>query len=186
LPEGGSATVVLVASQGTAGLVTNGAQVSYGLPDFRPADNSSTGTTQVNSLDQDQDGVEDSADCSPLDATVFAVPPEVTGVRLDSDGKTIKWDSAAPDAGSGMVYDLLRGSLGDLGNPPGEGGACLARGLSTTLKGDATIPRPGEGLWYLVRGENACGKGPLGTSYTGTPRHSCSCELSRTLTPTLN
>src|SRR6185369_9571478 len=89
--------------------------------------------------DGDGDGRGDACDCAPADAGVFAVPSEVTGESLASDGQTIAWNTAAPSAGSATVHDLLRGIVDDL--PVGAGPeACLASGISTASTTDASIP----------------------------------------------
>jgi len=98
------------------------------------------------------------------------------GVELsESQGiSTISWHLAPGSAWS----DVLRGLVSGL--PVGPGGAdevCLENlaGTSTT---DATDPDPGEAFWYLIQGENACGKGPYGVQVQDgvpSPRVSATC-----------
>ena len=77
-------------------------------------------------------------------------------------------------------YDVARGSLGEL---DGESyGACLAEDLTERRLEDTDTPLPGEGFFYLVRGDDAiCGSGPLGPSSAAPERtngHPQACLLS--------
>lgn len=104
----------------------------------------------------------------PAPDNPFEGPPgEITGVALSGGAATtIAW-SAAPKAG---VYDVDRGLLSEL--PSGTYGGCLADDLADTSTGDAEVPAPQTGFFYLVRGENpGCGgAGPWGSRSDGTPR----------------
>ena len=112
--------------------------------------------------DADGDGVENSGDCAPLDASAFAVPGEVTGVRLVRGPLTLNWSVVA--GGTGTVYDILAGRLENLPVDPGSDGteACLADGVAGTSI-SVSDPFPvGRGFWYLVRAGNGCGIGTYG------------------------
>ncbi|RMF70780.1 MAG: hypothetical protein D6738_15300, partial [Acidobacteria bacterium] len=111
-------------------------------------------------LDGDGDAHGDACDCAPGDAGAFALPSEVTGVRFAGDGVTLSWDSAAPGAGSATVHDVLRGPAREL--PATDLADCLARGVPGESLEDPERPPVGEAFWYVVRGRNACGAGPLG------------------------
>jgi uncharacterized repeat protein (TIGR01451 family) len=167
IPEGGSAQVSLAVLPVASGPMSNSAQVSYELPDFLPANNLSLDASLVLAPDQDADGVPDGADCAPLDAAAFAIPGEVTGVRFDADGETIRWDSAVPGAGPGTLHDLLRGNVQDLASRIDQPADCLVQGSEATLAADVAVPLEGQAFWYLVRGRNLCGAGTLGSGSAG-------------------
>ncbi len=94
--------------------------------------------------------------------TPVPAPAEVDGgVRLSRSGSAtvIAWNLAVGATSS----DVLRGLVSAL--PVGPGGAdelCLADGLTATSTMDSGVPAARVAFWYLVRGENACGKGPYG------------------------
>jgi hypothetical protein len=95
------------------------------------------------------------------------VPVEVASVTLSqSDGTTtISW-SPAPGA---THYDVLRGLVSGLPvGPGGEDEVCLDDDYTGTSVTDADDPGPGESFWYLVAGENPCGRGPYGTQQEST------------------
>jgi subtilisin-like proprotein convertase family protein len=93
-----------------------------------------------------------------------AVPAEVdNGVRVTPSGgdAVISWNLAAGASSS----SVLRGLVSALPVGPRLGDeTCLAINLPiTTLTWpDAAIPAVGASFWYLVRGDNVCGVGPLG------------------------
>jgi hypothetical protein len=100
------------------------------------------------------------------------------GVRVSKDGgvATITWNPAPGSA----WFELARGLVRALpaGTTGGSGGICLADVILGTSATDADIPDPGEAFWYLVRGANACGRGPYGFELVGgvpTPRIVVSC-----------
>jgi hypothetical protein len=124
--------------------------------------------------DLDGDGVDNGSDCAPSDPSAFAVPGEVAHLTF-IDATTLHWDSAAPAAGVGTVHQVLRGVLSQLPVGSGVSETCVATGEAGTGYGDATLPAPGTGFWYLVRGKNSCGLGTYGTRSNGTPRTSAAC-----------
>ncbi|GEM_PF-6354592 len=126
--------------------------------------------------DGDGDDMLDACDCAPTDATAFRVPWELQRFRFDPDKKTLRWSSAAPDAGSGTVHDLLRGRVADLASQGIAGGSCLVRDLVDDRYEDPDTPAPGRAFWYLGRGRNACGGGSLGVSSAGEERQSSACD----------
>jgi hypothetical protein len=118
-------------------------------------------------VDTDGDGVRDSSDCAPSDASLYSLPT-VTGLKIAADTISLSWDSGGgPGAGGGITYDVLRGSLAELpvGGKPSE--TCLASPITSTTVGDPPVPGQGSGFWYLVRGRNACGAGAYGTRSDG-------------------
>jgi len=93
-----------------------------------------------------------------------AAPSEVWNVFMDSNRTTVSWASM----GEGTTYDVARGDVVWLGsNKPAE---CLTTGSSETSFDDTQTPDPGNGYYYLVRANNACGTGPWGTDSMDQPR----------------
>ena len=88
---------------------------------------------------------------------------------------TITWNVALDSTWS----DVLRGLVGALPVGPGDGDeSCLLSATPGTTATDPETPNADEGFWYLIRGGNACGKGPLGFELQGgvqTPRLSATC-----------
>lgn len=125
--------------------------------------------------DLDQDGVCDPLDCEPSDPGVFALPDEVREVRFDADTVTLTWESAIPESGPTTTHALVRGDAYAL--PPGSGGTetCLATGLPENSLLDDLVPASGDAFWYLVRGENSCGRGSYGRASSGDERQSSAC-----------
>ena len=60
-------------------------------------------------------------------------------------------------------YGIVKGDLGTLRGSGGDFSqateACLSRHRTTRSLSHSDTPTPGEGIWYLVRGENCGGKG---------------------------
>lgn len=94
--------------------------------------------------------------------TPVQAPGEIANLGLQADKATLVWDPAA----GGVVetaYDVVRGAIA--AHPVGPGGGdevCFADGIAGTTVTDSAIPAVGGGFWYLVRGENSCGKGTYG------------------------
>jgi agmatine/peptidylarginine deiminase len=125
--------------------------------------------------DGDGDLRGDACDCAPADGTVFDAPGEILGVSLDADGTTLRWDSDAGSSGSGTLYDVLRGDLGDFPVGTGGGESCPASGWAETFLAGLETPAPGTGHYYLVRGTNSCAVGSYGTASGGQERTSAAC-----------
>ena len=119
--------------------------------------------------DDDNDNVPDALDCAPLDGSASAPPLEVSALAVTRAGGTdVSW---APQ-GAGFRYDVLSGDLAALQSSGGVGlGVCLGNDQAGA---QWTDPRPdpgaGQGLYYLVRAQNACGAASYGTATSGTPR----------------
>jgi len=128
----------------------------------------------VGNPDADADGVADACDCAPSDPTAYHVPGEVVRMTFAADKTTLNWSSAAGNAGTGTVHDVLKGAL--VAAPVGSGGeTCLASGVAGTSATDGATPAPGSGFRYLVRGRNDCGAGPYGFASDGSPESSGAC-----------
>jgi hypothetical protein len=91
-----------------------------------------------------------------------------------ADKVTLRWNSAAPGAGTATVHEVLRGALSQLPVGSGASEVCLASAGVGTTTTDPEGPSQGQGFWYLVRGSNACGVGTYGAATSGT-RVSSAC-----------
>jgi hypothetical protein len=89
---------------------------------------------------------------APTVAPSLTLGKEAASSRLD-------WTSS----GSGMHYDVVRGSLNGLrssfGNFTSATQACVADDLAAATVLDSSSPSPGAGSWYLVRAVNCAGTG---------------------------
>jgi hypothetical protein len=121
----------------------------------------------------DGDARGDECDCAPFDPSVFAVA-EVTGLRLDPDRVTLRWDSAIPGSGPATVHDVVRGVLTELPVGGGSQEICLESGTAGTTATDSENPPSGAGFWYLVRSRNSCG-GTYGVQSGGAERMTAAC-----------
>ncbi len=133
-------------------------------------------TACAGSADYDGDLHSDGCDCAPANPTLFAVPREIRNLRF-LDRATLAWASDAQGSGSATRYDVMAGDLADvdfLGTGPND--ACIANDLAATQVPDPT-PTPGarRGLFFLVRGDNACGKGRYETTSAGEDRLTTVC-----------
>ncbi|MDB4324873.1 S8 family serine peptidase [bacterium] len=113
--------------------------------------------------DSDGDGLGNRCDCAPYDSSR-------TGL---ADVRVLDWDGPDHLTWHGTVgadrYDLLRGHVADLNGA--DYGNCLADDVTGFTWSTPEAPDPGEGFFYLVRGDDAtCGNGPLGTTATGASR----------------
>jgi hypothetical protein len=119
--------------------------------------------------DDDNDTVADGLDCAPLDASASAPPQEVNGLAVTRAGATqVAWTAQ----GAGVRYDVLGGDLAAL---HASGSVALAVCLGDDQTGAPWAdPRPdppeGQGLYYLVRAQNACGAAGYGSATSGSPR----------------
>ena len=128
------------------------------------------------SPDSDGDRTSDGCDCAPFDPAASAVPAEVQHLRWP-DPATVAWDTLAPSAGSGTLYDVMAGDLAEIALPgTGSQDLCLADDLAGTSLPDPTLPPArGRGIFFYVRGVNACGVGRYRTSSSGQDRPSIVC-----------
>jgi hypothetical protein len=119
--------------------------------------------------DADGDGHGDVCDCAPADPDTFFVPVEVESLFLAKQPGTgvLAWTDVSEQAGPSAVYDLVSGSLLTLRDQGALLGTCLADDLETTQTSDGRTPPVGDGFFYLVRGDNACGPGTYGSDDAG-------------------
>jgi hypothetical protein len=125
--------------------------------------------------DRDLDGAINVFDCAPDDGGAFAVPVEVTGLRVDADRQTLTWFPPAVPTGAGTLNQLVRGDLAQLPAGGGASETCLLSAAAQFTATDPDQPADGAGFWYLVRARNACGTGGYGTTSAGAPRPVTAC-----------
>jgi hypothetical protein len=107
-------------------------------------------------------------DCDPNVPEVFAAPPRVLDLSvapsLASGLTEVRWQSLGPVVGADTRYDVVTGTLGSLRLTGGfSGAACALANVSNPGGPDPALnPAPGGGVYYLVRGRNACGVGTYG------------------------
>jgi hypothetical protein len=113
--------------------------------------------------DRDGDGAANLADCAPDDATAFAVPPELLALTLRKEAAgsiSLSWPPVAPATGTGTRIDVASGRLTELRADLSFARAgCAATQLPDGPWSDSS---GSVGIWYLVRGRNACGRGTWG------------------------
>ncbi|HZN03181.1 MAG TPA: thrombospondin type 3 repeat-containing protein, partial [Candidatus Polarisedimenticolia bacterium] len=134
------------------------------------ADTDLDGLFNCTDPDDDNDGVDDAADCAPITHWVSGSPGTVSD--------TIVADGAVPGKYSWLllaqtqIYGVYRGIAGP--NMPGEylsSSQCLQPEVPQGTFTDPDVPPVGQIYYYLVGGYNACGSGSLGTSSNGQPRN---------------
>ncbi len=164
---------------GVSWTTTNAASVAASGGDpiqfrFRLGSDESVNGTSYGGLGVDDvviTGLRQTLLCEPTrNTTLPSTPVEAGGVRLNQAGvdTQITWN---PVAGA-MTYDVIRGLFSGLPVGPGGGDElCHDAGISGTSTTDSTIPGfISGGYWYLVRGNNGCGGGSLGTqALNGAP-----------------
>lgn len=142
-------------------------------PDPAQPDLDGDGVGDACDPDLDGDCAGNPSDCAPTDGSAFAAATEASGLTAAADRATWTW--TALDAGSGTVYDLARGDLGELRIGSHAAEVCVAAGSATPSGVDPAVPAAGSGFWYLARGRNGCGSGSWGTTSGGAPRSVAAC-----------
>jgi hypothetical protein len=125
--------------------------------------------------DLDGDGYQSDVDCNDGNDAIWGTPGEALDLVFAADKATL---SVAPpvDPGglvSSLLYDTVRSGI-----PSDFVGAATCvetNGGPDTSAVDASTPVAGSVFYYLVRAENACGVGALGTWTDGTPRTVRTC-----------
>ncbi|MFN7967323.1 MAG: integrin alpha [Acidobacteriota bacterium] len=132
-------------------------------------DTNGDGRGDTCATDWDGDQVFDTLDCAISDPRA-GKPPEIAGVRFEAGSKTrLIWTSLV----IADRYDLVRGDVTALSL--GSYGSCVTSqdgNPADTVFDDATVPQPGSGLQYLVRGVDLkCGgSGTWGNASNGQVR----------------
>jgi len=127
---------------------------------------------ELNYADTDGDGMRDDLDCAPGNATAFAPAGEIRDLRFDAVGQPT-WGTEAHRSGSGTVYDVLQGRIDQMPVGSGSGETCMVTAATSLPAGPA--PAPDAGVYYLVRGKNACGVGTFGFTSEGLERTTTAC-----------
>jgi len=94
---------------------------------------------------------------------VFAAPPRVLGLSVTEGdaGDALAWGDLDPVVGPATTYDVVAGSVQELRRSGDFLRAfCAASSLpSAAVTLPPIDPPPGEAVYYIVRGRNACGDG---------------------------
>jgi hypothetical protein len=113
--------------------------------------------------DADCDGVTNTLDCAPNDATLKHAATEVQNMLLANvgDSAQISWDSQDALNGTGTAYDVVTGLIADLAASRTYAlASCAGNNIADTPFADATVVAQGEIRYWLVRAGNACNVGP--------------------------
>jgi hypothetical protein len=124
--------------------------------------------------DDDNDGVPDTLDCAPLTYLASATPSEViqTMTQVGYTGVHAAW----PELAETQVYDVYRTTIPLEGDHDYSVG-CLMTEITSTGFDDPEVPPVDSFFYYIVTGENICGRGSLGLASDGSPRvPSTSCQ----------
>jgi hypothetical protein len=85
---------------------------------------------------------------------------------------TLLWYEPEDFGGTGVVYDTLRSpTAADFTTPA----TCVETDGLDRITSDGTVPTAGMVLYYLIRVENGCPDGNMGSSWSG-PRTGQACE----------
>ncbi|HET9480142.1 MAG TPA: hypothetical protein VFP98_00160, partial [Candidatus Polarisedimenticolia bacterium] len=125
------------------------------------------GTSDCLDPDDDNDLVDDAADCAPMDASAFGLPMEVTDLLVTDSGQTeISWTEQS--IGSGTLYDVASGQIAEAGLIDFPSGNCLGSGTASPAIDSRALPPPDTAWYYLVRSRNSCGHGTYGSAERDT------------------
>jgi len=111
-------------------------------------------------------------DCNDANAQVWGTPGEARSLLFTATQR-FSWIPPASLGGLAVVYDALRTA-----NPADfvAAAACVeSNDGSNTIAADASLPATGTAFFYLVRAEDSCGQGSLGTSSSGVARTGRTC-----------
>jgi hypothetical protein len=95
-------------------------------------------------------------------------PDEVGGLTVDGPASTtLAWVGLPGN----VVYDVVSSSIADLLTQGTASASCLANDVPGAGYVDGRAdPAEGDGYYYLVRAQSACGSGSYGADSAGTPR----------------
>jgi hypothetical protein len=94
--------------------------------------------------------------CNP---GVLTPPPEVSGITIGGSAPTtLSWTGQ----GAGTVYDVASSTLSALHASGIGSAACLSNDQPATSFVDSAAVPAGDGVYYLVRAQSACGTGTYG------------------------
>ena len=129
------------------------------------------------SSDYDGDTHANSVDCAPADSQVWVAPAEVPRTMkltkpIGTVDAMLAWTLLDVQAGPGTRYDVVSGRIRQMWTDRSvAGAACLANDGAGATTTDARDPAAeSDGFYYIVRGDNTCGRGTYGTTSLGAPR----------------
>ena len=131
------------------------------------------GLAGTNEVDDDGDAMaECEGDCNDANASLWDFPGEALNLSFSTSTR-LDWIRPVRVGGTGIsiYYDTLRSSL-----PQGfASGVCVETNGADRTTTDTQIPAVGKLFHYLVRAENACGPGPLGSGSNGIQHVGSNC-----------
>jgi hypothetical protein len=96
---------------------------------------------------------------------------EVPSLSVDRSPQNVTRLAWTPPPGSGLTYALVSAPIAELGGADGiPTASCVGSGLGLGAEDPRPDPVAGQGFYYVVRAESACGQGPYGQTSAGTPR----------------
>lgn len=121
-----------------------------------------------NNTDTDTDGLIDQLDCADVSSTLLWPVTEVQNDRVSFVNRSqYQWDGQSATGGSGVVYDVVKGSLASVAGYTDA--SCLVLHTSANVATDPTGPPPGGGRYYVVKAEG-CNTSTWGAGVTPTSR----------------
>ena len=131
--------------------------------------------------DTDGDTIPDPQDCAPTDIDTWFIPDEVPRDEPDhltvtkpagTTDALVSWSPPAISPGNLTVYDVVRGTISQLWADAGFANIqCFSGDQSALSVTDSALTGGnGDGFYYLVRADNACGPGAWGVDSTGRER----------------
>ena len=108
-----------------------------------------------------------SSSCT-VGANACSSDADCTAIALD----TLFWNAPAELGGTSVRYDTLRSPVPDDFTTPAT---CVETDALDRVTPDGTVPVSGAVLYYLIRVENACAVGNMGSATSG-PRTGVVCE----------
>jgi hypothetical protein len=121
-----------------------------------------------NNVDGDNDGLIDQLDCN--DAATSLLWP-VTEVQKDTvsfvNRSLVQWDSQAAVSGSGVIYDVAKGTAANRVNYTDA--SCLVLHTANSSVMDPAVLPPGGAFYYVVKAEG-CNTSTWGAGVTATSR----------------
>ena len=126
--------------------------------------------------DADADGIAGACDCAPSDGGAYDLPTEVEALSFTANKTTLTWTSSSHAAGTGTVYDVIKGDLGALRASGVIAAAfCLGSTGTPNSRSDLQDPAVDAGFYYLTQARNTCGMGGFGATSGGAPRLHATC-----------
>jgi len=129
------------------------------------SDNDGDGQCDAGDPDDDNDGILDGDDCSPLNPDVSAPPIGIgDSLRVELDAEMVSWVSG-PQNGQSRVFRGLQGALEAFSSNQ----VCLGE-VTEDLYSDTALPSNGEVFFYVVSNQNECGSSGTGSQSDGQDR----------------